>query len=62
MTLKSGLIIELPIKSLDELEQIHQHMKSYKTFLAWSNRIWIKRKEVASYELVHEVPKNEQTI
>lgn len=62
MTLKSGLIIELPIKSLDDLECIHHQMESYKSFFSWNNRIWVKKKEVASYELVNEELKNEQTI
>lgn len=62
MTLKSGLIIEIPVESLEELEEIHQQMSNFKKFFEWEHRIWVRKKEVASYELVKAALKDVETI
>lgn len=62
ITLKSGLIIELPIETMDELEEIHQAMNSFGKFFAWHKRIWVRKKEVASYEVVKAPLKSDETI
>jgi len=62
MTLKSGLIIEIPVQSSEELESIHMKMSNFKRFFEWDARMWIRKKEVASYELVNAGPKDDETI
>jgi hypothetical protein len=62
MTLKNGLILELPLDSVNELEEIHTNIRSFGKFFAWKQRIWVNKKEVASYELVSAPLKSEETI
>ena len=62
MTLKNGLVLELPIDNLNEVEQIHQQIHSFGKFFGWKQRIWISKKEVASYEVVQAPLKSEETI
>lgn len=62
LTLKSGLIIEIPVHSTADLDEIHLEMSNFKRFFRWEARLWIRKKEVASYELVNAGPKDEPTI
>ena len=62
MTLKSGLILELPLQQKSDVEFVLQQMKSFKKFFEWQNRIWVNKKEVASFEIVEQAPKIEETI
>ena len=62
MTLKNGLVLELPIDDLKEVELIHQQIHSFGKFFRWKQRIWVNKKEVASYEVVQAPLKSEETI
>ena len=44
------------------LEEIHQQVHSFGKFFSWKQRIWINKKEVASYEVVQAPLKSEETI
>lgn len=62
MTLKSGLLIELPISNIEDFNILSEEIYSFKKFLRWRNRIWVNKKEIASFEIVTECQNEEQTI
>jgi len=62
MTLKSGLILELPLQKKEEIELILQQMKSFKRFFSWDKRIWVNKREIASFEIVEMQQNLDQTV
>lgn len=61
LTLKNGLFIELPIQYEEDFETVTQSMKDWGPFFKWG-QLWIRKKEVASIQLIREPVIGNQTI
>jgi hypothetical protein len=62
MTLKSGLIVEFPVESKEAIQEALQQIRAFGKFFCWNEKMWINKKEIASFELVEQPLKSEQTI
>jgi hypothetical protein len=54
ITLKAGMVLELPVSSEEEFEKIVSDLTGMKKFLAWDKRVWIRKQEIVSMEMVYE--------